>query len=151
MYPYIKNSDVIVSDYSIPAYVLEGTNDKLYLFVDSDIWAKSVKKDFECEDSSEAWHDLITRYSFEKIVGRFNAQWEEDGGTTFGTKSEALVDNDLVGKWREEKHLRSLAVTYGMNVTQWMRFRLQVRAFLAIQIPINYDEIAKEVVSELFD
>lgn len=100
------------------------------------------------EHDIESWEDLINRYGFHKIISPFQVIEKEQKGEIHYWQEKAVLSTDLLGSYREARFLRSFRVKYEMTAAQFLRFRTMVNSAKHAQQAVNYDEFAKDIVSD---
>lgn len=142
----------------VGARVLEDDDGLLYLLVD-EIRSKSLDRYMNDDQNRTRLLDLLQRYGITKVAGTFFRTKQEGDSMSSDYKTEAIIDQDLIGERREDLRLLSIARKYNMTNTQYMRFRLLAKSAIdavksgeikeqGVKILRDVEEIAKEVVGE---
>lgn len=146
-----SNLDPEISSNATSAYIIQDDEDKLYLFFDG-VVAEYRKEDVSFGydygvESLKKYEELMKRYGIEKMMGQFNETKTEGDTKTLGWKMENILDKDIIGRIRENEYLVKFAKKYGMNNTQFMRFR--VRAIEGRKAALGDREAAEKGISYL--
>lgn len=141
--------------------IIVDDNDKLYLLID-EIRAEELESKMKTNEKRIL--DLLVRYKINKVVGKFWRTRKIGNDESSGNEYEMVVDEDIIGKRRENTYLLKLARENGLSNSQFMRFR--ARAISAKEanekiakqnarrkkkvgyIPVDYDKIIKEILEE---
>lgn len=99
----------------------------------------------------ETWEDLVKKYGLHKIISRMEQRVTKNGTTTVTWENEDVLNVDIVGQYRENSFLRSFQETFQMTAAQFLRFRTLVNGAKKSNQPLNYDQLAAEIVSEKDD
>ena len=91
------------------------------------------------------WTELAESYDIKTIV--IDTGLIGDLGHERPLSGDVFINNDALGRKREDDYINRFAVKYEMINTQWLRFRSLANSANAAKIRINYDTLAKEVCS----
>lgn len=142
-----RDSDTI-RDREVGALLLEDSQGKRYLLVD-EIRASGIQHDLQHnQDRQTALLDLLRKYDIQKVAGRFHRIRREGDSTSGGGETEVLIDEDLLGKRREELFYINLARQYNMTTSQYLRFRIRTKSAFKAGIAVKYDDIAREIIED---
>lgn len=150
----ININDSKFPKYSIGAEILQDDDDKLYLLMNEGP-AETLDVSLKNDKLRIRLLDLLQSYEITRVAGSFPRVHQEVGVSSTREEIKILLDEDLIGKRREDLYLLKFAKEYNMNNTQYMRFRIMVKSITdAVKkkdlflIEKNINEIAQEIIDE---
>ncbi len=135
------------------AVILEDWENHTYLSVDRGMG--KIVKTIVAEGSSEIktpWfnidtlEDLVKRYGIHKITSSMPQEVTKGNQSFHWSRDEEILTLDIVGQYREASFLRSYQERYEMTAAQFLRFRTLVNGAKKSNQPLNYDQLAAEIV-----
>lgn len=136
------------------AVVLEDWESHTYLSIDRGVG--KIVKIIVAEGSSEIktpWfdidilEDLMKRYGIHKITSNMPQEATRGNRSFHWSRDEEILSLDIVGQYREARFLKSYQERYEMTAAQFLRFRTFVNSAKRAGQPLNYDQLAAEIVA----
>ncbi len=118
------------------AYVLQDSKGPIYLTVESTEQNRDIYRYLQDDDTGDeytrAWRSMLRRYGIER---------------TFGAELEkGREELDFVGRTRINNAYLDFARRYNLTSLQFMRFRVMADAAFEVDVPVNWDNLVKEVL-----
>jgi len=88
------------------SFLIENQEGGVWLLVSGNV-AEYVERDINSDygDYFDRLLNLCSRYNIEKIIGNFNVTEKDRGRTLSGGETKEILNQDIVGQIREERHL----------------------------------------------
>lgn len=129
----------------ISTSIIENPLGEKFLLTDC-LWTNSILNHLSWKSFlSERLKDIIARYNLSKIIGTFKSVRHDEYGSWKGFSSGVVMENDLLGKRREDNYLFNLARQFDLTYLQLMRLRILSLSAKEANLPVSYDRLAKEV------
>jgi len=94
----------------------------------------------------EKWLSLSERYNLEKIIGNFERKPQDGDSQESFWKTKVIVNQDLLGAIREERHIRAFGQNHNMTPRQLVEFTRKVLEAQNPTVPIPWAQIAESVM-----
>lgn len=136
----------------LSGYMVEDMEGQLHLIVDLQI-GSIIRNNQELEDEDyKSILDVMRVYGITDIIEKASKRQErmtKRGVVDYQDRiTEALVDQSLIDKRREDLFLINLAQKYSMTNSQYMRLKILHDTLLRSGTQVNLEEIAKSIVDD---
>ena len=128
------------------AAILEDNEGKRHLLLENSRRAKYSLKDEALE--RKHWEKLFETYEISTVVADVGPiaylipeRYKAISGQVL------FINDDALGRKRENDYINSFAIKYNMTNIQWLRFRSLVNSANAAKISTNYDNLAEGICS----
>lgn len=137
----------------IKATVLQDSEGNLYLVADEH-WGREIQ--CACESVfAQYLYELFDKYKIKKVAMKLMQESTDTTVTEGIPTTSVIINQDIIGQRRIDRHLHEYAIKHGMTITQFIRFRLRAIGLETFKPPCDseitgrdYNDIAQEILND---
>jgi hypothetical protein len=133
--------------YTMGGRILEDEDNKLYLLVDH-IREDLINSYLADEQSEIRLLNLLKKYNISKVIGMYMKETVEGDSHIYSPSSKIIINNDLIGRKRENLAYINFALEHNMTNAQYLRLRIRTKSAAKAGQALSWEEIAHEIAKD---